>query len=117
MAYVSLQELVSNLPACHIVNYLNDEQLERCYIDAYMSHIAVDELGEDIRAFLHYVWENTDMSADWVIDENIPEHYNGIPDKGKIHDAVNFIWREAYNAGIDHCMQWLFNEIHSYYNR
>lgn len=117
MSYVSLQELVSELPVCHVVKYLDDEQLERCYIDAYMAHIAANDPCEDVREFLHHVWENTDMAADWAIDEKMPQHYVGIPDKGKTHDAVDSIWHDAFNAGIEHCIQWLFGELESYYNR
>ena len=117
MTYVPLEELVSELPAKHIVKYLDDAQLERCYTDAYVANISADDERDTINAFLHYVWENTDMSAEWTIDEELPRHYDGIPDRGKTHDAADEVWREAFNDGIEHCMQWLFAEIDAYYQR
>lgn len=96
-----------------IIPYLTDEQADAITLDI-LAHRFVGEPRETKRElvdnFLHHCMENTDMSVEYVIDENCPQRFDNVPDKGKIHDIVESVWREAFAEGIEHAFVWMLGE-------
>lgn len=96
-----------------IIPYLTDEQADAITLDI-LAHRFVGEPRETKRElvdkFLHHCMESTDMSADYVVDENCPQRFDNVPDKGKTHDIVESVWREAFVEGIEHVFVWMLGE-------
>lgn len=99
-----------------IVSILTDEQKWELVTMANVGRLAHSKssIEERVNMFVHYVWEQTDLCAEYVADEQCPQRFENIPDKGKIHDAVEEHVKRAFSAGIEFAIQWLFAEIDAY---
>ena len=111
MSYVPIDELLEDVPTEHIVKYMTDEQMEQCYFDAYLGHIFKKDTADMFEWFVHHCVEFTDMEAEYVIEENIPQRFDGIPQSGKTYDAVRRIYVQAYFEGIEHAVSWMLGEV------
>lgn len=94
-----------------VIAMLDDEQKWQL---AQWAGIGGNGYAEDVQCkvdyFIHHCIEGTDMASEYTILEQVPERFEGIPDKGKVHDAVYRIAGRAYLAGIEHAVNWMLEE-------
>lgn len=99
-----------------ILGILTDEQKWELATMANIGHLSHANSGieERVNMFIHYVWEQTDLCAEYTIEEQCPQRFEGVPDSGKTHDAVEKHVKRAFAAGIEYAIQWIFSEIDVY---
>ena len=119
MAYISKEEIVGELEGYEIVPYLTDEQLFRIVMDINCNPMNKPDnsMAQKVNTFIHHVWENTDLCEEYTIEEQCPQRFEGIPDNGKTHDAVEAIYKKAFAEGIEYAIQWIFADIDYYFGK